>query len=75
MSIHTIFFLTSEMVITISFETMRLKLLREASQLADIVSLAGLQADAKALVTNTLVWQRDMAKIEALRTKALGLIQ
>jgi len=55
--------------------TMRLKLLREASQLADIVSLAGLQADAKALVTNTLVWQRDMAKIEALRTKALGLIQ
>jgi len=54
--------------------TMRLKLLREASQLADIVKLAGLQADAKALVTNTLVWQRDMAKIEALRTKALGLI-
>jgi len=58
----------------LAYPTMRLKLLREASALADILILAGLQADAKALVTTTMNWDHSMAKIEALRAKGLGML-
>lgn len=55
--------------------SIRLKLLREASQWADIVSLAGKQAGAKALMTTTLKWDHTLSKFEALRTEALSVLQ
>ncbi len=55
-----------------AYPSIRLKLLREASNWADIVSAAGMQADAAALMTTALDWQRDMGRIEALRDAALS---
>jgi hypothetical protein len=59
----------------IALASIRLKLLREASQTIDIIVAAGLRSEAAALMTNPLVWQRDLSKIEALRTKALSMLQ
>ncbi len=57
-----------------AYPSIRLKLLREASQLVDIVSLAKTQADIAALITSTTKWDHDLSKFEAARTKALGLL-
>lgn len=58
-----------------AFPTMRLKALREASQWVDRIVQAGLVADAKLLMTNTLQWDRTLSKYEALDLKAASLLQ
>ncbi len=55
--------------------TMVLSSLLEASQWADTIKVAGLQSKASALMTNPLVWERDMAKIEALHAEAMAVLQ
>jgi hypothetical protein len=57
-----------------AYPSARLALIREASQWVDIIMAAGLEAEAKALMTNSLTWNRSLAAFEALRTKALGLL-
>jgi hypothetical protein len=54
--------------------SIRLKLLREASQWADVIKLAGKEAQAKALMTNPLVWQRDLVAFEALHRDAISTL-
>lgn len=56
----------------IAYPSYRLKLLREASQWADIVILGGKKEEASALMTNPLSWQRDLAAFEAVRAQALA---
>ena len=55
-----------------AFPSIRLKLIREASQWADVITAAGMQAEAAALMTTTLNWDHDLSKVEALREKALA---
>lgn len=56
----------------VALPSIRLKLIREASQWADIVTAAGMQTDAAALMKTSLDWTRDMGKIEALRDAAIS---
>lgn len=58
----------------VALPSMRLKVIREASQFADIVALAGLKADVSALFVSTTNWTRDLAKFEAIRQKGLSLL-
>jgi hypothetical protein len=54
------------------FPSIRIKLIREASQWADTVQAAGLGEMAAAqLMTNSIKWEHDLKKFEALREKAL----
>jgi len=57
-----------------AYPSYRLKLLREASQWADIVLLGGKKEEASALMTNPLNWQRDLAAFEAVRAQALAAL-
>lgn len=59
----------------VAFASIRLKLLREASQFADIINAAGMSAQAGALVTDTLHWNHDLAAIAAVRDQALAKLQ
>jgi hypothetical protein len=55
----------------VAYASYRLKLLREASQWADIVRMGGKRLEAQALMTSPLRWQRDLAAFEGVRAQAL----
>lgn len=59
----------------VALPSIRLKLIREASQWADVIALGGKKAEASALMTNPLSWDRTLAKFEQLRDTAMAGIQ
>jgi hypothetical protein len=59
----------------VALPSIRMKLLREASQFADIIKAAGMEQQAAALMTTPLNWQRDLKKFMELRDQALARLQ
>lgn len=55
--------------------SIRLKLLREASNFADIVAAAKMETQAKTLMKNPLKWDHDLKKFEKLRAEALKAVR